>query len=157
MNKQEDIKSDSAVSLRITSTKITSVAISGLMACSPSDSREVGDLINKRTSRRAEYAWWVLDSPCQWKEGVPEQLEKFLELVGNLPEGSWKALSDACSLEIICSLAPDDGQGSFRLNTNTIKRLAELGLAVVVQFWVTDRLWMSESLQPSGNDGGRAN
>ena len=138
------MESSSAVSLRITSASLTAASITQILGCKPAACREIGDFVNRATDRRSSKAWWTLESTLQWDESVPEQIRQLAAFLESRPEAALRTLAANCRLELFCTFAPDEGQGGFTLDPDILRRTADLGLEVVIDFWVLDKLWLEK-------------
>jgi Domain of unknown function (DUF4279) len=123
--------------VRISGEALEPENISRLLALKPTRTHLRGES-RSRHGKAAELSWkeslWLLQSPLDASGDPAEQLKWLLDVLE--PKSSLiKTLAKDYQLDLFCGFSSASGQGGFKLDANTLRRLADLGIPLTLDLY----------------------
>jgi hypothetical protein len=130
-------------SLRIAGEELRPEEVSDLLNLRPTKTRLRGESVSPKARLLMTQSLWLLESGLSNDRGAPEHLNCLLDLLE--PRAlEIRALSGNFCVEFFCGFSSGNGQGGFTLDAVTLKRMADLGIALALD------LYPPESMKPTG-------
>lgn len=106
----------------------------------PTRSHRIGEPRSKRTNRGAyDQHYYSIQSTISDSEPLDKHIEEILSMLERRMDRV-KQLASEASLSLFCGFSSGNGQGGFVLSPLLLSRLAELGLAVVLDLYPPEAL-----------------
>lgn len=123
------------VSLCLSSKELSAQEITSNLRIQPTESHEIGELLNRRHSRNKlrEISSWILDSSQAEEDPLEEHLMSLISVIESRASEFAKLVLH-CKLEIYCSLFMGglNNSSSFILSPNIVERLACIPMEISV-------------------------
>ena len=123
---------ESKVTLRVFSNKLTLEQISNVLG-KPSYGSSIGDVYSRQQKKR-EHTFWGLESLFN-SNPVGMHIAEMLEFVDINYEAINQLKQNGCTVDFICLLSSNNGQGGFSLSLDIMQSLVERDLAVTFDFY----------------------
>ena len=119
---------ETRVTIRIWGDRLDPDELTELLACPPTHSHRIGDLMGPSGNLRRS-SMWSIDSGKTSPGSVDEKLNKLLDSVNDDPE-VWAALRLKFDADVYAGLFMDGDNEGLTIELETLQRLGRLGLAM---------------------------
>jgi hypothetical protein len=124
----------SRVTLRIDGEDLQPDEVSTLLDLKPTHAHLRGERKSPRVAKAWVSSHWSLTSPLSNEEEIPKHLRWLLDLLEPRAQ-TLKGISKRFRVDFFCGFASENGQGGFTLDTDTLRRIAELGIPMELDLY----------------------
>jgi Domain of unknown function (DUF4279) len=135
---------------RISGDTLRPDQVSALLGLEPTQSGVKGERFSNRHSVVRRTSFWLLKSPLSESLPLPEHLEWLLnlmepklDLIGSLAE-KWR-------VDFFCGFSSENGQGGVTFDPSLLRRLAHLGVPLVLDLYPPEAPLEVDEAFPSAN------